>query len=202
MRHGTYCTLMLVATRKMTVGAANVRIDCMAMSGLAGAESQVVWLRRLHLRKCQCREKTPPCRNCPKCKGNEDIMSHNDPTLQYQLCQLRFKCEICSCRFVSTSHDIPVWHLLPGLYNVGLMSMPSGFHANLWICLLEIVWCSGLVVQDRLVLGPSVAWHPQMLREKVHPVLDVCLTQERWACTESPHSWHSRGSWGHSSTMT
>ncbi|KAK9858818.1 hypothetical protein WJX84_002816 [Apatococcus fuscideae] len=53
---------------------------------------------RLHLRKCQCREKTPPCRNCPKCKGNEDIMSHNDPTLQYQLCQLRFKCEICSCR--------------------------------------------------------------------------------------------------------
>ncbi|KAL3151010.1 hypothetical protein ABBQ38_012881 [Trebouxia sp. C0009 RCD-2024] len=53
---------------------------------------------RLHLRKCQCREKTPPCRNCPLCKENSDIMALNDPNLQFQLCQVRFKCEICACR--------------------------------------------------------------------------------------------------------
>ena len=53
---------------------------------------------RLHLRKCQCREKTPPCRNCPLCKENSDIMALNDPNLQFQLCQVRFKCDICACR--------------------------------------------------------------------------------------------------------
>lgn len=53
---------------------------------------------RLHLRKCQCREKTPPCRNCPMCKENSDIMALNDPNLQFQLCQVRFKCDICACR--------------------------------------------------------------------------------------------------------
>lgn len=53
---------------------------------------------RLHLRKCQCREKTPPCRNCPVCKDNSDIMALNDPNLQFQLCQVRFKCDICACR--------------------------------------------------------------------------------------------------------
>ncbi|KAK9815402.1 hypothetical protein WJX72_003093 [[Myrmecia] bisecta] len=53
---------------------------------------------RLHLRKCQCREKTPPCRNCPKCRGNLEIMAMQDATQQLQLCQTRFKCEVCACR--------------------------------------------------------------------------------------------------------
>lgn len=55
-------------------------------------------LRRLHLRKCQCREKTPPCRNCPKCKDNVDIMSLSDIQAQFSVCQLKFRCEICSCK--------------------------------------------------------------------------------------------------------
>lgn len=53
---------------------------------------------RLHMRKCQCREKTPPCRNCPKCKDNKEIMALADIHMQFQMCQLRFKCEICGCR--------------------------------------------------------------------------------------------------------
>lgn len=53
---------------------------------------------RLHLRKCQCREKTPPCRNCPKCKDNVDIMSLTDIQAQFSACQLKFRCEICSCK--------------------------------------------------------------------------------------------------------
>ncbi|DBA97682.1 TPA: hypothetical protein ACH3X3_012574 [Trebouxia sp. C0006] len=67
---------------------------------------------RLHLRKCQCREKTPPCRNCPMCKENSDIMALNDPNLQFQLCQVRFKCDICACReekAARKAHKVCIW---------------------------------------------------------------------------------------------
>ncbi len=72
---------------------------------------------RLHLRKCQCREKTPPCRNCPKCKDNVDIMSLTDIHAQFSVCQLKFRCEICSCKYALLSplpcltpyFDLHVW---------------------------------------------------------------------------------------------
>lgn len=70
--------------------------------------------KRLHLRKCQCREKTPPCRNCPKCKEVPDIMNINEPAKQFQACQLRLQCEICACKYVMSSKFLssPHWTLV------------------------------------------------------------------------------------------
>lgn len=51
---------------------------------------------RMQLRKCQCREMAPPCRNCPKCKGNPDIMAV-DADEQLAICREKEACEICSC---------------------------------------------------------------------------------------------------------
>ena len=53
---------------------------------------------RLHLRKCQCREKTPPCRNCPKCKEVVEVANIADPGEQQAACQDRLQCDICACR--------------------------------------------------------------------------------------------------------
>lgn len=50
----------------------------------------------MQLRKCQCREMAPPCRNCPKCKGNPDIMAV-DADEQLAICREKEACEICSC---------------------------------------------------------------------------------------------------------
>lgn len=50
----------------------------------------------MQLRKCQCREMAPPCRNCPKCKGNPDLMAV-DADEQLAICREKEACEICSC---------------------------------------------------------------------------------------------------------
>ncbi|KAK9793445.1 hypothetical protein WJX73_005580 [Symbiochloris irregularis] len=52
---------------------------------------------RLHLRKCQCRKKTPPCKNCPSCRDNPELMSLSDPLVQQQYCESHIKCAICAC---------------------------------------------------------------------------------------------------------
>ena len=50
----------------------------------------------MQLWKCQCREMEPPCRNCPKCKENPEIMAlHVDE--QLSICREKEACEICSC---------------------------------------------------------------------------------------------------------
>ena len=54
--------------------------------------------RRLHLRKCQCREKTPPCKNCPKCKEVGEITAQADPEQQQAVCKTQLQCDICACK--------------------------------------------------------------------------------------------------------
>ena len=51
---------------------------------------------RLQLRKCQCREMAPPCRNCPTCKANATVMGAQGQE-QLRLCREELRCEICSC---------------------------------------------------------------------------------------------------------
>jgi hypothetical protein len=46
----------------------------------------------VQFRKCQCREMAPPCKNCPSCKEDEELMQ-NDVKTQLQVCT----CEICNC---------------------------------------------------------------------------------------------------------
>ncbi|KAK2077661.1 hypothetical protein QBZ16_004507 [Prototheca wickerhamii] len=48
---------------------------------------------RLHQRKCQCRLKTPPCRNCPSCKQDPQLMAQSDPAAQRRACR-RLGCAI------------------------------------------------------------------------------------------------------------
>lgn len=50
----------------------------------------------MQLWKCQCREMAPPCRNCPKCKENPEIMAV-DVGDQLLLCREKEACDICSC---------------------------------------------------------------------------------------------------------
>jgi len=50
----------------------------------------------MQLWKCQCREMAPPCRNCPKCKDNPEIMAL-DVDDQLSICREKEACEICSC---------------------------------------------------------------------------------------------------------
>lgn len=76
----------------------------------------------MHLRKCQCREKTPPCRNCPKCKYIADIMTITDVQAQQSMCQIRFKCEICSCKCAAA------------LCNDHLRNSQSGCHTKCCAC--------------------------------------------------------------------
>lgn len=52
---------------------------------------------RMHLRKCQCRTKTPPCRNCPRCKLDVKIMELPSAEAQRAAC-LASGCEICACQ--------------------------------------------------------------------------------------------------------
>lgn len=56
---------------------------------------------RLHQRKCQCRLKTPPCRNCPSCKQDPQLMAQSDPAAQRRACR-RLGCAICACACPST----------------------------------------------------------------------------------------------------
>ena len=58
----------------------------------------LVCARRLHLRKCQCREKTPPCKNCPKCKDVSEITAMLDLDQQLAACKTQLQCDICACR--------------------------------------------------------------------------------------------------------
>jgi len=51
---------------------------------------------RLQLRKCMCRELAPPCKNCPSCKSNPQIMKAKGDD-QLRLCRDEFGCEICAC---------------------------------------------------------------------------------------------------------
>lgn len=83
--------------------------------------SQQVLVRRLHLRKCQCREKTPPCRNCPKCKYIADIMTITDVQAQQSMCQIRFKCEICSCKCAAALCNDHLCNSQPGCRNAVLV---------------------------------------------------------------------------------
>ncbi|KAL6782858.1 hypothetical protein ACKKBG_A08375 [Auxenochlorella protothecoides x Auxenochlorella symbiontica] len=53
--------------------------------------------QRLHQRKCQCRSKTPPCRNCPNCKVDAAVMAITDPDAQMAACEAK-GCAICSCQ--------------------------------------------------------------------------------------------------------
>ena len=52
---------------------------------------------RQHLRKCQCRRKTPPCKNCPTCRTHPDLMALSDPGLQSTYCSEHLHCAICAC---------------------------------------------------------------------------------------------------------
>ncbi|PSC69166.1 hypothetical protein C2E20_7306 [Micractinium conductrix] len=52
---------------------------------------------RLHLRRCQCRKKTPPCRNCPECKQRADVMQLGEGAA-FELCQRQYACAICACK--------------------------------------------------------------------------------------------------------
>lgn len=47
-------------------------------------------------RRCQCRVMTPPCRNCPKCKGDDTLMAA-DMDQRTDLCRNTLQCEICAC---------------------------------------------------------------------------------------------------------
>jgi hypothetical protein len=51
---------------------------------------------RLHHRKCHCRAKTPPCKNCPVCRLNTAIMDAKTADAQKELC-LSSNCHICAC---------------------------------------------------------------------------------------------------------
>lgn len=51
--------------------------------------------KQMHNRKCQCRGKTPPCKNCPICKKIPEIMAASSEE-QMELCQA-LGCEICAC---------------------------------------------------------------------------------------------------------
>jgi len=51
---------------------------------------------RLQLRKCMCRELAPPCKNCPTCKNNAQIMKAKGEA-QSRLCRDELRCEICAC---------------------------------------------------------------------------------------------------------
>jgi hypothetical protein len=54
---------------------------------------------RLHLRRCQCRKKTPPCKNCPECKQRPDVMAlAGDAAAAFDLCQGQYACAICACK--------------------------------------------------------------------------------------------------------
>lgn len=53
---------------------------------------------RLHLRKCQCRRKTPPCRNCPTCRSDADLMALSGPDQQQAYCTETLQCVICACQ--------------------------------------------------------------------------------------------------------
>ncbi len=74
----------------------NINLDCRPR----------LCVRRLHLRKCQCREKTPPCKNCPKCKEVGEITAQADPEQQQAVCKTQLQCDICACR--CGSPQIPV----------------------------------------------------------------------------------------------
>lgn len=50
----------------------------------------------MQLWKCQCREMAPPCRNCPQCKENPELMAV-DADEQLALCREKEECDICSC---------------------------------------------------------------------------------------------------------
>ena len=51
---------------------------------------------RLQLRKCQCREMAPPCKNCPTCKADSTVMGAEGEE-QLRICQQDLRCEICAC---------------------------------------------------------------------------------------------------------
>lgn len=50
----------------------------------------------MQFRKCQCREMAPPCRNCPRCKDNGELMAA-DVVQQLEICRENEACDICSC---------------------------------------------------------------------------------------------------------
>mmetsp|Transcript_4048 Transcript_4048/g.8183 ORF Transcript_4048/g.8183 Transcript_4048/m.8183 type:complete len:349 (-) Transcript_4048:1146-2192(-) len=50
----------------------------------------------MQFRKCQCREMAPPCRNCPRCKDNGELMAA-DVDQQLEICRENEACDICSC---------------------------------------------------------------------------------------------------------
>ncbi|KAL4450750.1 hypothetical protein ABPG77_001106 [Micractinium sp. CCAP 211/92] len=52
---------------------------------------------RRHLRRCQCRKKTPPCKNCPECKLRPDLM-RLEVEAAFDLCQALYACAICACK--------------------------------------------------------------------------------------------------------
>jgi hypothetical protein len=56
--------------------------------------------RRRQLRCCHavCREKTPPCKNCPTCKAVAELMAVGEPEEQQRLCQDTYRCQICACK--------------------------------------------------------------------------------------------------------
>lgn len=47
---------------------------------------------------CCCREKTPPCKNCPVCKANPQLMNVADAEEQQRACRDTYRCAICACR--------------------------------------------------------------------------------------------------------
>ena len=55
---------------------------------------------RQHLRKCQCRRKTPPCKNCPVCRTYPDLLAITDPAQQAKHCSEQLQCAICACPYV------------------------------------------------------------------------------------------------------
>ena len=52
----------------------------------------------LQMRKCQCREMAPPCKNCPRCSTNDALMSIDTTEEQLQKCKEEENCDICSCQ--------------------------------------------------------------------------------------------------------
>ena len=62
--------------------------------------TQPLMVCRQHLRKCQCRRKTPPCKNCPTCRTHPDLMAISEPALQHAYCTEHLHCAICACPYV------------------------------------------------------------------------------------------------------
>jgi len=51
---------------------------------------------RMQLRKCQCREMAPPCKNCPVCKVDAATMAA-EGAAQAELCRNELRCQVCAC---------------------------------------------------------------------------------------------------------